>query len=32
VILVPNLVNAPEVLTVALALWIGLCLYLEAAP
>jgi uncharacterized membrane protein YccC len=27
VILVPNLVNAPEVLTVALALWIGLCLY-----
>jgi uncharacterized membrane protein YccC len=27
VILVPNLVNAPEVLTVALALWVGLCLY-----
>jgi uncharacterized membrane protein YccC len=27
VILIPNLVNAPEVLTVALALWVGLCLY-----
>jgi uncharacterized membrane protein YccC len=27
VILVPNLVNAPEILTVAIALWIGACLY-----
>jgi uncharacterized membrane protein YccC len=26
--LVPNLANAPEVLTVALAAWIGICLYL----
>ncbi len=27
VILVPNLVNAPELLTLAIALWVGLCLY-----
>ncbi|MEA2740603.1 MAG: hypothetical protein QOH05_3910, partial [Acetobacteraceae bacterium] len=26
VVLVPNLVNAPELLSAALALWIGLCL------
>ncbi len=29
VALVPNLVNAPELLSLALALWIGLCLYLS---
>lgn len=28
VVRVPNLVNAPELLSVALALWTGLCLYL----
>lgn len=28
VILVPNLVNAPELLSLALALWLGLCLYI----
>jgi uncharacterized membrane protein YccC len=28
VVLVPNLVSAPELLSAALALWIGLCLYL----
>ncbi len=27
VILVPNLVNAPELLTLALALWLGVCVY-----
>jgi uncharacterized membrane protein YccC len=27
VILVPNLVNAPELLTVAIALWVSVCLY-----
>ncbi len=27
--LVPNLVNAPELLSLAIALWIGLCLYLS---
>ena len=27
VILVPNLVNAPELLTVAIALWVAVCLY-----
>jgi uncharacterized membrane protein YccC len=29
VVLVPNLVDAPELLSVALALWTGLCLYLS---
>ncbi|MBN8848382.1 MAG: FUSC family protein [Sphingomonas sp.] len=29
VVLVPNLVNAPELLTLALALWLGLCLYVS---
>jgi uncharacterized membrane protein YccC len=29
VILVPNLVNAPVLLCIALAIWIGLCLYLS---
>lgn len=28
VVLVPNLVNSPEILSLALALWTGLCLYL----
>jgi uncharacterized membrane protein YccC len=28
VALVPNLANAPELLSTALALWVGLCLYL----
>ena len=28
-ILVPNLVNAPEVLTFAIALWVGACLYVS---
>ncbi|MDB5399529.1 MAG: hypothetical protein QOF70_918 [Acetobacteraceae bacterium] len=28
VVLVPNLVDAPELLSAALALWVGLCLYL----
>ena len=27
VVLVPNLVNAPELLTFAIALWVGICLY-----
>lgn len=27
VILVPNLINAPELLTVAIALWVAVCLY-----
>ncbi|MET4476649.1 putative membrane protein YccC [Bradyrhizobium sp. F1.13.3] len=27
--LVPNLVNAPELLSLAIALWVGLCLYLS---
>ena len=29
VALVPNLVNSPIVLSVALALWVGLCLYIS---
>jgi uncharacterized membrane protein YccC len=29
VILVPNLVNVPELLCLAVALWVGLCLYLS---
>lgn len=29
IILVPNLVNAPVLLTVAMAAWVGLCLYLS---
>ena len=29
VILVPNLINAPEVLTFAIALWVGACLYVS---
>ena len=29
VLLVPNLVDAPELLSLALALWLGLCLYLS---
>jgi uncharacterized membrane protein YccC len=29
VALVPNLVNSPEILSAALALWVGLCLYLS---
>ena len=29
VVLVPNLVNAPELLSVGLALWLGLCLYIS---
>ncbi len=29
VLLVPNLVNVPELLTFSMALWIGLCLYLS---
>jgi uncharacterized membrane protein YccC len=29
IVLVPNIVNAPELLCVALALWIGTCLYLS---
>lgn len=28
IVLVPNLVNAPAVLSLALALWLGLCLYI----
>ena len=28
IILVPNLVNAPELLSLAIALWVGICLYL----
>jgi uncharacterized membrane protein YccC len=29
VVLVPNLVNAPELLSLALALWLGACLYIS---
>lgn len=29
VVLVPNLVNAPELLSLALALWLGLCLFVS---
>lgn len=29
ILLVPNLVNAPELLSLAIALWIGICLYLS---
>jgi uncharacterized membrane protein YccC len=29
IILVPNLVNAPEFLSLAIALWVGFCLYLS---
>jgi uncharacterized membrane protein YccC len=29
IVLVPNLVNAPESLSLAIALWVGLCLYLS---
>jgi uncharacterized membrane protein YccC len=29
VIMVPNLINAPELLCLAIALWVGLCLYLS---
>jgi uncharacterized membrane protein YccC len=29
VVLVPNLVNAPELLSLGLALWLGLCLYIS---
>ena len=29
VAMVPNLVNAPELLCLAIALWVGLCLYLS---
>jgi uncharacterized membrane protein YccC len=29
VVLVPNLVNAPELLSIALALWLGVCLYIS---
>jgi uncharacterized membrane protein YccC len=29
VVLVPNLVNAPELLSAALALWLGVCLYIS---
>ncbi|MDB5616282.1 FUSC family protein [Tardiphaga sp.] len=29
VVLVPNLVNAPELLSLGLALWVGLCLYVS---
>lgn len=29
VVLVPNLVNAPELLSLALALWLGLCLFIS---
>lgn len=29
VVLVPNLVNSPELLSLALALWLGLCLYIS---
>ncbi|PZU64864.1 FUSC family protein [Sphingobium sp.] len=30
ILLVPNLVNAPELLTMALALWVGVCTYVAA--
>ncbi len=29
IVLVPNLANAPELLSLALALWVGLCLYVS---
>jgi uncharacterized membrane protein YccC len=29
ILLIPNLVNAPELLSLAVALWIGICLYLS---
>jgi uncharacterized membrane protein YccC len=29
IVMVPNLVNAPELLSLALALWLGLCLYIS---
>lgn len=29
IVLVPNLVNAPEFLSLAIALWVGVCLYLS---
>ena len=29
IVLVPNLVNAPELLSLAIALWVGVCLYLS---
>jgi uncharacterized membrane protein YccC len=29
VVLVPNLVNSPELLSIALALWLGVCLYIS---
>ena len=29
IVLVPNLVNAPELLSLAIALWVGACLYLS---
>jgi uncharacterized membrane protein YccC len=29
IVLVPNLVNAPEMLSLAIALWVGICLYLS---
>src|SRR6185295_6679459 len=29
IILVPNLVNAPELLSLGIALWVGICLYLS---
>src|SRR5277367_4636086 len=29
VVLVPNLINSPELLSLAIALWIGFCLYLS---
>ncbi len=29
IVLVPNLVNAPELLSLGLALWLGLCLYIS---
>src|SRR3569833_2954809 len=29
VVMVPNLINAPELLCLAIALWVGLCLYLS---
>ncbi|MCC8937517.1 FUSC family protein [Bradyrhizobium sp. Arg68] len=29
IVLVPNVVNAPELLSLAIALWVGICLYLS---
>ncbi|MET4449252.1 putative membrane protein YccC [Bradyrhizobium sp. GM2.2] len=29
IVLVPNLVNAPELLSLSIALWVGICLYLS---